>query len=140
MGRLRERSAGHAAACCDSARSCYDTSSAADGSPCYASARDACLADPVDPDCRPSRAFSTACTDVSRRDVAETFDTFEAATGNVNELVDVKVLKTKSEFWKGKGFTEKWIGQNEDSGEWYSAFRNPKTGEFSRGKESSHRE
>ncbi len=69
--------------------------------------------------------------------VRDTYDTLEAATGQVNELENVDVLETKSPFWRANGFTQKWIGQNPYTEEWYSAFYNPKTGKFSGGNPSS---
>lgn len=69
--------------------------------------------------------------------VRETFDTFEAATGHVDKLVDIERLSAKSEFWKSHGFTEKWIGRNPHTDEWFSAFYNPTTKQFSGGKISS---
>jgi hypothetical protein len=36
------------------------------------------------------------------------------------------------------GFKQKWIGQDWASGDWYSAYRNPSTGEWAGGKPSSH--
>jgi hypothetical protein len=69
--------------------------------------------------------------------VGETFNSFEDATGRMNGLKNIDKVKTKNQYWKDRGFTEKWIGQDPYTGEWYSAFYNPKTGQFSGGKLSS---
>ncbi len=67
---------------------------------------------------------------------AETFDTLEDATGQMEKLECIEKVKTKGDL-KDFGFTEKWTGQNPTTGEWHSAFFNPKTGKFTGGHMSS---
>ena len=65
------------------------------------------------------------------------FDSFEDATGQLTDLVDIDKLKTKDVKVFDGGFTEKWVGLNPKTGEWHSAFFNPTTKKFSGGKYSS---
>ena len=70
-------------------------------------------------------------------DIAEEFDSLEAATGNVNPLEDVEFEgKTKNQGLIDRGFTEKWTGVDSD-GEVQTAFRNPRTGKWTGGHPSS---
>jgi uncharacterized delta-60 repeat protein len=70
------------------------------------------------------------------------FDDMESAVGKGDgELENVeKIGPAKDPTMQSLGFTEKWVGQDPDTGEWYSAYRNPDTGEWAGGKESSHEE
>ena len=68
----------------------------------------------------------------------EGFKSFADSVGEINSLTGIKMIgKTKSPGIASQGFIEKWIGKGSD-GQWYSAFRNPKTGEWSFGGSSSH--
>ena len=68
------------------------------------------------------------------------FKTFEDAVGlppgsldgaeNIGPATDARM----NEY----GFTQKWIGQDWSTGDWYSAYYNPDTGEWAGGKGSSH--
>jgi RHS repeat-associated protein len=68
--------------------------------------------------------------------VRETYDTLEAAVGDVYPLEHVEVTKTKDPGLIAQGFTEKHTGLNSED-VWMSAFRNPTTGKFTGGHESS---
>lgn len=69
--------------------------------------------------------------------VAEEYDSLEAAVGSVNELDDVEYEgPTKAPGLVEQGFTEKHSGVDSD-GVIQSAFKNPKTGRWTGGHESS---
>ena len=68
--------------------------------------------------------------------VKETYDTLEAAVGEVYPLEHVEVTPTKNPGLVAQGFTEKHTGLNSDD-VWLSAFRNPTTGQFTGGHRSS---
>jgi hypothetical protein len=69
-------------------------------------------------------------------EVSETFDEFEDAVGEMEDLANVEVTETTNPGLREQGFTEKWTGRTSD-GTWKSAFRNPETGKFTGGHDSS---
>jgi RHS repeat-associated protein len=77
------------------------------------------------------------CPPVDDDTVEEEYDSLEAAVGSVNPLEDVEYEgKTKNPGLRDQGYTEKWTGIDSD-GKYQSAFRNPKTGKWTGGHESS---
>ncbi|MES9853142.1 MAG: hypothetical protein ABW170_15095 [Candidatus Thiodiazotropha sp. L084R] len=69
--------------------------------------------------------------------VQEEYGTLEAAVGRVNPLNEVEYeSKTKDPGLSAQGYTEKWTGID-SNGVYHSAFRNPKTGKWTGGHESS---
>ena len=46
--------------------------------------------------------------------------------------------KANDQIMREYGFTQKWIGQDLATGDWYSAFKNPGTREWAGGDTSSH--
>lgn len=89
-------------------------------------------------------ALATALREVGREErIGEVFPTFEAAVGILLEgrAHRLHQIPTNNPFMFERGYTEKWIGADPmDLKKWYSAFRNPRTGEYSGGHRSSHRE
>jgi RHS repeat-associated protein len=73
------------------------------------------------------------------KEFKETYDHFEDAIGetSIDGATDVKVTEANNENAIEQGYTEHWLGRKSD-GSWHSAFRNPKTGKFAGGHESSH--
>ncbi|MCG8486489.1 MAG: RHS repeat-associated core domain-containing protein, partial [Chromatiales bacterium] len=77
------------------------------------------------------------CPPVDDDTVEEEYDSLEAAVGSVNPLEDVEYEgKTKNPGLRDQGYTEKWTGVDSD-GKYQSAFRNPRTGKWTGGHESS---
>jgi hypothetical protein len=69
------------------------------------------------------------------------FPHFEDATGIEGPAENLENIgPAKNPTMIEHGFTEKWIGQDPDTGDWYSAYRNPDTDEWAGGKPSSHEE
>jgi len=84
------------------------------------------------------KAFNEGGNDDGDTDaVQEEFDSLDAAVGSVDPLDDVEFEgKTKNRGLKEQGFTEKWTGVDSD-GIYQSGFRNPETGKWTGGHESS---
>jgi len=73
----------------------------------------------------------------SENGVQDEYEDLESAVGSVNPLDEVEYEgKTKSQGLKDQGFTEKWSGTDSD-GVIQTAFKNPKTGKYTGGHESS---
>jgi RHS repeat-associated protein len=66
----------------------------------------------------------------------EFYESFEDAIGELHQATDIDVVPTNHPGAIAQGFTEKWIGKGSD-GQWYSAYHNPTTGQFTGGKLSS---
>jgi len=82
------------------------------------------------------KAFNEGGDDESDT-VQEEYDSLDAAVGSVDSLDDVEFEgKTKNRGLREQGFTEKWTGVDSD-GIYQSGFKNPKTGKWTGGHESS---
>ena len=68
------------------------------------------------------------------------FKTFEDAAGLPPGSLDNvgNIGARKDPTMSNNGYTQKWIGQDWATGDWYSPFRNPETGGWAGGDTSSH--
>ncbi len=89
------------------------------------------------------RQAAQACVDAIDRmfneadDVQEEYDSLEACVGCVNPLDEVEYEgKTKNQGLRDQGYTEKWTGID-SNGTYQSGFKNPNTGKWTGGHESS---